>query len=304
MRGIFAAAMLAGLEDDLGQSVLDHFDLVVGTSTGGVIAASLGVGKSPREIADAYTSSASTIFPRHRAHFSSGLLHSKYSSSGMETIVRREFGDTLLGESSVPLVIPSFDIGENELHLFKTPHHPRLRHDWKIPLWQVAMATCAAPVYFPAYHLPGEHLRLIDGGIWANNPAMVGVVEAVSMFGQPLESIKVLSVGTTSDSRIGGRGRDSGGLLHWLRPPNLLNTVMSGQSASAYAQVLHLLGESRIQRFDAPAPNAIKLDSVDVRDLLAKASHHSRVFCPTFEETFADHIAPPYKPCHGPKLKD
>jgi patatin-like phospholipase/acyl hydrolase len=303
VRGIFAAAMLAKLEEDLGQSVLDHFDLVVGTSTGGVIAASLGIGKSPREITDAYASSAKVIFPPHGSRFSTGLFRSKYSPRGMEEVVRREFGDALLADSKVPLVIPSFDIGENKLHLFKTPHHPRLRRDWKIPLWEVAMATSAAPVFFPAFRVPGEHLRLIDGGVWANNPSMVGVAEAVSMFGQPLESIRVLSVGTTADVRVGGRGRDRGGLIPWLRPPNLLNTVLAGQSASAVAQVQHLLGPSRIRRFDALAPKVIKLDGTDVRDLLAKAAHHSRVFCPEFEEFFADHVAPPYKPIYGPNAE-
>jgi patatin-like phospholipase/acyl hydrolase len=296
--------MLAKLEDDLGQPILNHFDLVVGTSTGGVIAAALGIGKTPEEITELYASSAKSIFPPVRGRISSGLLRAKYSPLGLERLLRNHFGDALLGESKVPLVIPSFDIGENKLHLFKTPHHPRLRRDWKIPLWQVAMATSAAPVYFPAYRIPGEQVRLIDGGVWANNPAMVGVAEAVSMFEQPLESIRVLSVGTTVDSRAGGTHRDGGGLLSWLRPPNLLNTVFAGQSASAISQVRHLLGESRVQRLDGEAPKAIKLDTSDVRQLLAKAAYHSRVFCPTFQEVFADHNAPTFEPLYGPNAEN
>src|SRR5262249_56292833 len=132
---------------------------------------------------------------------------------GVEGVLRGAFGDRLLGESLVPLVIPAFDLGENDVYLFKTPHHERLKRDWRVPMWQVAMATSAAPTYFPAFCLPGDGVRLVDGGVWANNPAMVGVAEAVSMFGQPLDTIRVLSIGTTSDTRTRGRGLDRGGLL-------------------------------------------------------------------------------------------
>jgi len=98
----------------------------------------------------------------------------------------------------VPLVVPSYNLGENAVYLFKTPHHVRLRRDFRVTMWAVAMATSAAPTYFPAFRLPTDHVRLVDGGVWANNPAMVGVTEAVSMFGCALDEIRVLSVGTTT----------------------------------------------------------------------------------------------------------
>lgn len=214
------------------------------------------------------------------------------------------FGDQLLGESRVPLVIPSFDLGENTVHLFKTPHHERLKRDWRVPLWQVAMATSAAPTYFPAFCLPGDGVRLVDGGVWCNNPVMVGVAEAVSMFAQPLDTIRVLSIGTTSDTRTRRRGLDHGGLLQWFRSPKVTDVLLRGQSIGAFTQVLHLLGPDRAYRLDPPAPGGLaRLDQADARDLKAKAAHHSRVFCPTFEAMFADHTPFPYRPLHGPNAE-
>ena len=303
--GIFTAALLAGLERDLGRPVLSHFDLVVGTSTGGIIAAGLGAGMAAAEIADMYVSEMKTIFPGpRRLRAARQLVRPKYRPDGLEALLRRVFGDKILGESRVPLVIPSFDLGENKVYLFKTPHHERLRRDWRVPLWQVAMATSAAPTFFPAFCLPGDHVRLVDGGVWANNPAVVGVAEAVSMFGQPLDSIRVLSLGTTADPRARKRRLDNGGLLQWIRSPNVVNVLLTAQSAGAFTQVQHLLGPGNAHRLDPQAPAGLaRLDAADTRDLLAKAAYHSRSFCPTFVSAFAGHTPGPYRPCHGPNAE-
>lgn len=296
VRGIFTAAMLAGLEKDLGGPVLRHFDLVVGTSTGGIIALGLGAGLTPKEILDFYLSEKDTIFPRPRLRKVRQLFVSKYSSEGLESVMRRIFGQKTLADSHVPLVVTAYNLGENDVHLFKTRHHERLRRDHTIEMWKVAMATAAAPTFFPAFCLPADHVRLIDGGVWANNPAMVGVTEAVSMFGKPLDSIRLLSLGTTSDLRARPRRLDHGGLIRWLRSPNVVSVLLKGQSTGAFTQAQHLLSKDRAFRLDPPAPPELaSLDSVDSRELIAKASHHSRHFCPTFAVEFATHIAEPFK---------
>jgi patatin-like phospholipase/acyl hydrolase len=305
VRGIFSAALLAGIERDLGRPVVSCFDLVVGTSTGGIIAAAFGAGVSADDMVDLYTSNMTEIFPGpHRLREIRRLVRPKYRAGGLERVLRGVFGDQLLGESRVPLVIPSFDVGENSPHLFKTPHHERLKRDWRVPFWQVAMATSAAPTYFPAFCLPGDGVRLVDGGVWANNPAMVGVAEAVSLFGQPLDTIRVLSIGTTSDTRTRRRGLDDGGLVQWFRSPKVTDVLLRGQSIGAFTQVLHLLGADRAYRLDPPAPGGLaQLDRADARDLTATAACHSRVFCPTFEAMFADHTPFPYRPLHGPNAE-
>lgn len=306
VRGIFTAALLAGLEDDTGRPVAELFDLAVGTSTGGIIALGLGAGLTPREILNFYMDERKHIFPNPLGWRS--LRHpffAKYRPGGLEDAVKRAFGTKTLGESRMPLVIPSYDLGENAVHLFKTPHHDRLKRDYKIPMWTVAMATSAAPTFFPAFRLPGDHTRLIDGGVWANNPAMVGVTEAVSMFGQRPEDVRVLSLGTTVSLRPRRSRLDNGGLIRWARGPNVIDVLMNGQSAGAFAQVKHLIGSDNAFRLDPLAPAELaKLDACDAEALVAKASHHSRDFCPTFEQVFGSHVPAPYVPLRGPMAKE
>jgi predicted acylesterase/phospholipase RssA len=304
VRGIFTAALLAGLEEDAGRPVLDHFDLVVGTSTGGIVALGLGAGLTPREILDFYLSENRRIFanrlgwPLTRRPFAA-----KYRPKRLEAALRRTFGDMLLGESVVPLVIPSFNLGENAVYLFKTPHHERLKRDYRAPMWAVAMATSAAPTYFPAFRLPGDHVRLIDGGVWANNPAMVGVTEAVSMFGRPLDELRVLSVGTTSTLKLGRSRLNNAGVIAWGL--NAVEVFLDGQSAGAFAQAQHLVGVEHAHRLNPPAPRELaSLDACDAHELIAKAAHHSRQFTPAFETTFGSHIRSPYIPLRVPKAQE
>lgn len=304
VRGIFVAGVLTALEADLEQPVAERFDLIVGTSTGGIIALALGAGLTPREILDFYLGERRRIFPdqlgwRKVRH----LVAAKYPAGPLEDALRQVFGDTLLGASTIPLVIPAYDLAENTVHLFKTSHHPRLRRDHRIPMWQVAMATTAAPSYLPAFRVPGEQSRLIDGGVWANNPAMVGVTEAVSMFGRDLSELRVLSVGTTTSTQTRPTSLDNTGVLGWVRAPRVVDVLLRGQSVGAFTQVQHLIGSEHAHRLDPAAPEGAALDRCDANELIAKASHYSRMFCPTFETVFAGHSPVPYMPFHGVNRK-
>jgi uncharacterized protein len=122
VRGIFEAALLAGLEEDTGRSIIDRFDLVVGTSTGGIIALALGAGLSPREILEFYVSEKDVIFPnRFRWRTLRHLLFAKYKPGPLQAALQCVFGETLLGESKVPLVIPAYNLGENDVYLLQDP---------------------------------------------------------------------------------------------------------------------------------------------------------------------------------------
>ncbi len=305
VRGIFVAAVMADLERDVGIQIADHFDLIVGTSTGGVIALGLGSGMSPEEILGLYVDNMKSIFQaRRRTGLARplSLVRAKYKPDGLREVMLSAFGDKMLCDSTVPLVIPSYNIGENTVYLFKTPHHERLRRDWRVPLWQVAMATTAAPTYFPPYTLPDEHVRLIDGGVWANNPSIVGIVEAVSMFAQPLERIRLLSIGTTVSTARRPRKLDRGGLIQWVRSPNVAQVLVAGQSQGSFTAAEHLLGRSKAYRLNPPAPESlVTLDVADSRDLLAAAGHHSREFSPIFAAEFASHQRGQYLPLHTRK---
>ena len=304
-KAIFAAAVLARLEEDLGCCITDHFDLIVGTSAGGIIALGLGHGLSPKEIVEFFLDETRSVFPGPPwLHFLRRFVRSKYDGEGLRRALRRKFGDSLLGESHVPLVIPAYDLGENDVHLFKTPHHPRLTRDWQTPKWEVAAATSAAPTYFPAHRLEGDGSRLVDGGVWANNPAMVGVTEAVSLFGRRLNELRVLSLGTTSGIHARPASLDRAGLLRWGKAPNIVDVLLAGQGTGSFTQVQHLVGKENAYRLNPPVLDGdLQLDGVDTDALIAKAAHHSRAFAPTFENSFRDHRHAPYTPYHGPKAE-
>mgnify|MGYP000023414795 FL=1 len=300
IKGLFSAAILAHLEEDLEINIIDHFDLIVGTSTGGIIALGLGAGMRPIEIVEFYVKKGPKIF-------TSGLLNrikhsvrhffkTKYDNTSLKNALKECFGNKLLADSKRPLVIPTYNIGEDDIYLFKTPHNERLRRDWKIPMWKVALATTAAPTYFPTF-TGVDNIRLVDGGVWANNPMMVGIVEAISMFKVPLNAIRVLSLGTTNEIKGRPKALDHGGILQWKN--EAINVILRGQSIAAFTQAQHLLGKDNVVRIDPKVPDRLfRLDKLSTKELLAKAAHESRKFSPDFKK-FISHFSPEFKPLYS-----
>lgn len=303
LKGIFPAAVLAGLEQDLETSIADHFDLIAGTSTGGIIALALGAGISPKEVVEFYATHGPRIF---RNPFGlRNLLHwtrSKYAPGPLRHALEEIFGDRTLSDSRKRLVIPAFDLGEDDVYLFKTPHHDRLKRDFRERLSDVAMATAAAPTFFPAFSL--RSVRLVDGGVWANNPAAVAVAEAVSMCGAPLESVRVFSLGTTTDLRHRDRRLDRSGIIRWATSNSAIDIILLGQSIGANNLLRHMLGEDRLLRVDPKVPaGLLHLDRLEPADLIGKAASASRTYAPFFEKKFADHHASDFTPLY-PRTKE
>ena len=146
IKGVFPASFLAEVEDAIGDKVARYFDLIVGTSTGGIIALGLGLGMSAREILGFYEKAGPTIFGGRRTWLS--LKHwgwAKYSAEPLRTAVESTFGTKRLGDSITRLVIPSFNLTTGEVHVFKTCHHPKFERDYLVRAVDVALATSAAP---------------------------------------------------------------------------------------------------------------------------------------------------------------
>lgn len=295
-KALFTAHVLARLEADLGVRITDHFDLIAGTSAGGILALGLGSGLSPAEIVERYTDLAERVFPRSRRapwRFGARALGPIYSGVVLREVLTEVLGERLLGESTKRLIIPSWDVQRAEVHIFKTPHHPRLRRDGKIPMVDVAMATTAAPTYFEAANVDGQ--RLVDGGVWANNPSVVAVGEAVSMLDADLEAIRVLNVGTVDQRTNHAERLDTGGWLDWARPA--ADFMITAASRGAQGTAAHLVGKDDFVRFDASVPgNVFTLDRARPDALAGLAAGQSRFLSPLFTERFAEHLAGPYTP--------
>jgi patatin-like phospholipase/acyl hydrolase len=295
VKGLFSAALLAAIEEDLGVRIADLFDLVVGTSTGGIIALGIGAGIPPRRMVDLYASWASRVFGGARRRSPRRILRTKFGSEGLRAALVEAFGDRELWQSQVPLVIPAYDLTSDRVHLFKTPHHPRLRRDWHLSMVDVAMATSAAPTYLPASMI--DQVRLVDGGVWANNPVLVAIAEAISLFGVGLEDVRVLSLGTTSDLVHRHPRLDRGGLVQWAT--SATPVILRGQSIGAQNTAFHLIGD-RLVRIDEPVPaNTLRLDRADTRALVGRAASVSRERMPEIEG-FCHHTAVALHAYHHP----
>lgn len=301
MRGLFPAGILARLEEAYDIPISDKFDLIVGTSTGGIIALGLGKGLRPADIEEFYLQRGPHIFAGADSVLKAitKVAETKYDSGPLERELRECFGDTLLGESAKRLVVTSYDMENDDLRLLKTSHHPRLRNDYKLPMWQVALATSAAPTFFSACKAI-KNTRLVDGGVWANNPTMVGLTEAVSLLGVPLSNIRILSVGTSWELKQRSDELDNGGLWQWKS--QIVDVMFRGQGHAAVKQAQLLLDtpdQPRVLRLDFSVPQeTFALDRVDLKRMLPKVEYCARHFGPQVEKMFFDHTAPEFKPAY------
>lgn len=289
LRGIFAAAALAQFEKDYETRISGHFDLVTGTSTGGLIALALAAGQSPQEILEFYLQLGPKIFPTSR-HRRLRRAFRPYNPDPLRRALEGIFGSITLGESPLRLAIPAFDLTSDDVYVFRTPHLPKLRRDRHERMVDVALATTAAPTYLPAHRIDG--LRLVDGGVWANNPTMVGVVEALGALKRSPEEVHVLSIGTTTPVVARSTRLDRGGVAHWAR--EIVDVSFRGQALSGTNHAALLLPSGHVHRLNVPVPKGLHgLDRVDTQNLIGNAMAASRKLSPALEEVFG-HEALPY----------
>ncbi|MBN9048806.1 MAG: patatin-like phospholipase family protein [Rhizobiales bacterium] len=261
--GILPAAVLAELEARFlgGSSIASHFDMIAGTSTGGIIALGLAHGHTAAQVRDVYLERGGLIFPPtsqlgrlvrlvrqgHRTIYARGPL---------ENELLRMFGETPLGEARTRLCIPSFEGRHGEPWIFKTPHHLDYKRDRHERMVRVALSTAAAPTFFEA--LPNNGYLMVDGGIWANNPIMNALVDALACYDVDRSQIQILSLGCGETTFKVDDRKARGGLLHWW---NVIRAAMRAQSLNALGQAYLLVGKDHVMRVDAPeSPNAIALD--------------------------------------------
>ena len=295
LKGLFTAAFLAHWEKETGTRVVDHFDLIAGTSTGGIIAIGLGLGLSAEEIKDLYIEKADLIFPPTFFSATRHWVSEKYTSAGLRSALEGLFGDRCLGHSSTRLLIPAFDPKFEGIHIFKTAHHRRLRTDYKQSAVHVALATSAAPTYLPV-EIAESGLQLVDGGVWANNPVGLAVVEAMEYLGQRREDIFTLRIGTTTEV-VSKNLKISGGKLAMAAP--VIEFMMRGQSQAASGMVTHLIGKEQFRQVDPlVAPGDYHLDKLSHELLGMGAARWRHESSELMDFGFLDHKALPFEPTY------
>ena len=288
IKGVFPASFLAALEKTLClDNAGDYFDLIVGTSTGGIIALALGLGISGQGILSFYEEYGPAIFRGSRkTRLYRSWFRSKYDPVPLRKALEAVFATKRLGDSVRRLVIPSLDIAKGEVHIWKTAHHPRFQTDYKASAVDVAMATAAAPTYFPTHRL-ASGIPLVDGGTWANNPVAIAVVEAIGILDWPPEELRVLTIGCTSTPLgFDWSRRQSLGQFGWAS--KIVDVFMLGQSSGAMGMAQHLIpNRENIYRVSPVVAPQFTLDDVRlIPTLKGLGSAEARQWLPRLKSVF------------------
>lgn len=252
IRGIIPALVLAYIEEQTGQPTSALFDLIVGTSTGGILACGLARGDdtgvplyNANDLADLYRERGQDVFSGttwDRIRTLGGVLDELYDHEALEGVLHHYLGDALLKDSLCNVMVTAYDIERRQTVFFKSWHR-RFDH---ITALEACRATSAAPTYFePArLELDGAVQSLIDGGIFINSPAISAYAEALKLF--PGETFQMLSLGTGELTRRIPQEEASGwGKAGWLLP--LLSCMFDGMADAADHQMGLFLGD-RYQR--------------------------------------------------------
>jgi patatin-like phospholipase/acyl hydrolase len=269
IRGIIPAMLLAEIERRTQKPIAQLFDLVAGTSTGGILALGLvkpdAAGKpqyNAEELIGLYETEGAKIFSRSLLHEVRAVGHfveEKYLAEGIETVLEHYFEQTRLQEALTEIIITSYEIEKNFPFFFKS-RRAKTDSSYDYSMKQVARATSAAPTYFEVLQLetidPATYFALIDGGVYANNPAMCGFVEAKSTHPEA-EDLLVVSLGTGELSRpLLYKEAKDWGLVQWAKP--MLDVVFHGVNVTVDYQMRQLLpprnNEKRYFRFQTTLP--------------------------------------------------
>ena len=252
--GYYTAGVIAGLEKQAGRPLAQCFDLMAGTSVGGIIALCLAQEVPAEEIRVAFEEHGTEIFSdRPKSHGIVDTLgeiaRSAFAPSHNARALRSTISDLLgaslrLGDLKRPVMISSVDLMTGEARLFES----RSRGDKALSAVDVAMATSAVPTFFPMVRI-GKGLYA-DGGLFANAPDLQAVHAAQYRLKIPGRQLRVLSVGTASSHFPLSKSREKLGAIDWMTDEHLMRIAMSAQQSSVEAMLGEQL-EDRYLRIDA-----------------------------------------------------
>ncbi len=253
IRGVFPAMFLTNLEAELKAKgrekwqIYQNFDLIAGTSTGGILAIALALGIPAQEIYELYLNEAKNIFGKKKG-FLKQIFNASHERDVLEKLIREKFKETnpdgkdpVLKDCKTNVCIPIFDLLHGKPSVLKNDYHPRFTRDYHIPAYQAALATSAAPTFFTPYDTEYTDMNgvnksfknKVDGGVFANNPALLGIIEAQEAFKQKLSDLRVLSLGTGYQRFSDGEKRKKWGLHYWMikdKKSRIIDLFMQGQS--------------------------------------------------------------------------
>ena len=238
IRGLIPALVLAEIERRTGRRIADMVDLIAGTSTGGILACALAKPDplAASEVATVYEQEGPEIFSRSllkRITSVEGFLDERYSNKGLVDTLERHLGDTPMKAATVPLLLTAYDTEARRIRFLRSEGEGS-----GATMVQAAQATSAAPTYFEPVRIGDE--SLVDGGVFAINPAMCAYAEVAGRLDL------LLSLGTGSNTRpLHYKDIKDWGQLEWARP--LIDVVFDGGQGAVDFQLGALLDGSYVR---------------------------------------------------------
>lgn len=271
-RGIFTARILADLEERIGAPIATRFDLIAGTSIGGILALVLALEVPAKRMVSFFEERGDEIFKK-RLSFC-GYLRAPYTQASLSTLLQ---SDTLLGQRTIGecrhrVIVPAINYTTGRPVLFKTPHHPDFYSNHKHRLVDVALATSAAPGFFPRHTF--NNCQYVDGGLFANAPGLLALHEAEHFLGQQRRNIHVMAIGTMSAKfTVAPRRNRNGGALDWGgwkpkdMPKRLFGISISAQETFVHNLLSHAITSGHYHHLDEDLTDerarAVALDKTD-----------------------------------------
>jgi len=277
VRGLLVAVLLQQL-DELVPGWRRGIDLIAGTSTGGIIALGLAHGLEPSQLRELYLNKTPLIF--HDTFWDDvrdfgRVIGAEYGIENLRRTLDEVFEDTLLEDLDNRVLIPVFDLDNEDSDPMLRSWKPKLFHNLPGPdcdghrrVADVALYTSAAPTFFPSVD------GYVDGGVAIINPSMAALAQTqdarCDIDGRPeIDEVSLLSIGTGKVlSRIEG-DRHNWGYLQWVRP--LIRLMSDAVSGIPHYQTSQILGE-RYHRMDYafPPDQGVAMDEWQANDRLVR----------------------------------
>jgi patatin-like phospholipase/acyl hydrolase len=256
LHGVVPLAVCIAIEEKTGKQLKDIFDLFVGTSTGALVVSaalrgivkdrtnpenlekerkSKGFGIKAQNILQIYYDRAKDIFGKdaeNRLKFEIPILdvnkYPTYDAKGLKTVINDVFGGTgvtKLGKAEKLLSISSYDVSSRKPHFFRS-----WQEEYQdLEIGDAVMASSSVPTTHPLHNIKGKDYT--DGGVFASNPAMYALIDALSLFGR--EKLVLVSLGTGTPPKAREQEeipKDTA--WWWLR--NIFNIFLDGQEESTH----------------------------------------------------------------------
>lgn len=271
IRGVYACHVLERIQEEFKLEFHQDFDLIAGTSTGSIIAAALAFDIPLAKVSQLYKEQGPLIFSPRRWSLG-GALFPRYASDPLRDALQDVFQGAALSDAKTRLIIPATDIGNGGVHVFKSDYDTSFVRDRNVRVVDAVLASCSAPSYFaPARVGP---YQLSDGGLWANNPSLVAITEALSRLAAERSQIRLLSIGTGIGKNyypVTNSGARWGFVTGWGML-KFISMLMNLQSTTASNVVQLLLEKHQIVRINFESDMPLSLDDVRViDDLISKA---------------------------------